>query len=95
MKQGYLYLCLERGDQRNETLEGVWKLDLIPKIAIFWWTCLRNKILTMDNLKKRGFHLTNRCILYHKEEESVDHILLWFSYSGEVWRLLLNMLEVN
>ena len=34
------------------------------------------KVLTLDQLKQRGWSLVNRCVLCLEEEETVDHILL-------------------
>ena len=34
------------------------------------------KILTLDKLQKRGWHLPSRCFLCGCEEENVNHILL-------------------
>ena len=33
-----------------------WVKGMMPKINIFFWILLQNKILTLDNLKKRGIH---------------------------------------
>ena len=35
-----------------------------------WW----GKILTMDQLKKRGFSLASRCVFCGKDEESLEHL---------------------
>lgn len=34
------------------------------------------KVLTLDNVKKRGKALANRCFLCGKEEETIDHLLV-------------------
>lgn len=40
-----------------------WMPGLTPKINIFFWLLLEDKILTLDNLAKRGHYTLNRCIL--------------------------------
>ena len=35
--------------------DKAWIKGRIPKINIFFWTMLQNKILTLDNLQKEGF----------------------------------------
>ena len=40
-----------------------WIKGLFPKINIFFWILLQNKILTLDNLQKRGINVVNRCTL--------------------------------
>jgi len=35
--------------------EHIWKWDLIPKINLFLWLSLENRILTWDNLQRKGW----------------------------------------
>ena len=58
---------------------------MTPKVNIFFWILLQNKILTLDNLKKRGFFIVNHCVLCKNDEESVDHIMLHCPFSSMVW----------
>ena len=46
-----------------------WIKGLILKINIFYWIFLQNKILTQDNLQKRGINVVNRCTLCKEEFE--------------------------
>ena len=62
-----------------------WVKGMTPKINIFFWILLQNKILTLDNLKKRGFFIVNRCVLCKNDEELVDHIMLHCPFSSMVW----------
>ena len=32
----------------------IWKLKIPPRVMVFGWLTLRNRILTMDNLRRRG-----------------------------------------
>ena len=54
----------------------VWITSLIPKINFFWWAAQHVKILTIDNLKKRGFYITNRCCLCKEKEESISQLFI-------------------
>ena len=38
----------------------------------------KKKILTLDQLKRRGWSFPNGCYFYKVEEESVNHILLHY-----------------
>lgn len=62
-----------------------WLPCLTPKINIFYWLALQDKILTQDNLIKRGHIMPKRCILCKNQMELVNHILIHFSFSREVW----------
>ena len=45
---------------------------------MFTWEAWWGKVLTMDQLKKRGFQLASRCPLCKEDEENIDHLLLHF-----------------
>jgi hypothetical protein len=46
---------------------------------------LHKKILTWENLVKRGMYGPSRCHLCEVQEETTDHLLDGCSYTTEVW----------
>ena len=66
-----------------------------PKVNIFFWILLQNKILTLDNLKKRGFIIVNRCVLCKNDGETVDHIMLHLSFTKKLWDKVCRLLKVD
>ena len=67
-----------------------WIKGLTPKINIFFWIFLQNKILTLDNLRKRGINVVNRCSLCKEGYEDRNHLFLSCTYSQKVWSFILN-----
>lgn len=67
----------------------VWNSQLIPKINFFWWTTLHGKILTIDNLKRRGFTLANKCVMCNCAEESINHLFIHCPFASGVWYKVL------
>jgi hypothetical protein len=51
----------------------VWKIKVPPKIHIFLWLFVKNKLLTRDNLAKRS--MDDQTCLFCDEPESVSHLL--------------------
>lgn len=43
------------------------------------------KIVTVDNLTKKGFYLTNVSLMCYKSSESISHLLIHCPYAWEVW----------
>ena len=56
--------------------KGVWKAKIPKRVAFFVWTAVHRQILTLDNLILRGRILVNWCCMCHRNEETVDHLLL-------------------
>ncbi|RVW93221.1 hypothetical protein CK203_022361 [Vitis vinifera] len=46
------------------------------RVSLFAWEASWNRILTCDQLKRRGWNLPNRCYLCKQEEETNDHLFL-------------------
>jgi hypothetical protein len=75
-----------------------WRSKAPPRVAFFAWTAARGKILTLDNLRRRGMVVVNRCWLCESDGESVDLLLhcgaaraLWdafFTRFGLCWVML-------
>lgn len=63
----------------------VWMPGILPKITFFTWSAMHGKILTLDNLQKKGFSLANKCIMCGKENETVDHLLPHCHIVGFIW----------
>jgi hypothetical protein len=74
-------------DQRNiePQWERLWSLPQWSKIKIFKWLVLHKKILTWENLVKRGLNGPSRCHLCEVQEETTNHLLDGCTYTMEVW----------
>lgn len=43
-------------------------------MQVFPWLMVQNKILTIDNLMKKGWAMVNRCVMCKAEIETVSHL---------------------
>ncbi|RVW51874.1 hypothetical protein CK203_067969 [Vitis vinifera] len=74
VKSLYSILVSRRGVQFPINI--IWNPCVPTKVCFFAWEAFWGKVLTLDQLKKRGWCLANRCFLCCEEEESIDHILI-------------------
>ena len=65
----------------------IWNAWAPPEAKIFAWEATWNKILTLDNIKKRGWEVANRCYFCKKEEESTDHLLFHCDLTRDLMEL--------
>jgi len=56
--------------------KSIWRTKVPLKVAFFAWTAAQGKILTLDNLRKKGVVVIDRCCMCKLNGESVDHLLL-------------------
>lgn len=55
------------------------------KILVFCWVVRLEKILTMDNLRKRNIVIVNGCPLCLANEETVVYLFIHCGYATSVW----------
>jgi hypothetical protein len=59
------------------------------RVAFFAWSVALQKILTMDNFRKRHVIVVNRCYLCKRNWESLNHLLLHCEVACALWNAFL------
>lgn len=52
------------------------------------WTLLKGKILTTDNLKKKGYEGPSRYAMCQKSEENIQHLFVECPFARACWQEL-------
>jgi hypothetical protein len=68
----------------------IWKAMVEPRCRFFAWTLLHKRILTADNLLKRGWPCNPLCCLCNSAPETILHLCKDCSFSREVWNKVLS-----
>ncbi|RVX12474.1 hypothetical protein CK203_011493 [Vitis vinifera] len=63
----------------------IWSPYVPTKVSFFDWKAYWEKVLTQDQLKRRGWILANKCCLCCVEEETINHILVHCSKAKILW----------
>lgn len=86
IKAGYNYL---NNMEHPTAVWAHWKIlkraEVIPKIKFFMWTLLHGKILTVENLRKRGIAGPSRCPNCKTAEESIQHLFISCPFAASCW----------
>ena len=53
------------------------------------------KVLTLDQLKRMGKFLANRCYLCEEKEETMEHLLVHYQQVRMLWELSFAMVGTN
>ena len=67
-----------------------WSNSTLPKIDHFIWTLLHGKILTGENLARKGIAGPFRCPLCANAEETITHLFFQCSFANSVWKGVLD-----
>ena len=69
------YRALKTGPLEGNHIHKLWELRSAPRMMVFGWLAQRNRILTHDNLQKKGLTIVSRCTLCKRSDETVRHLL--------------------
>lgn len=69
-------------------LKAVWSTECLPKIKFFIWTLMHGKILTAENLRKRGIQGPSICCMCRSAEETIPHLFIECPIAKACWNLL-------
>ena len=64
------------------------------KVVFFVWNTALGKILTTDNLRKRGCVVMNWCYMCKKNGESVNHLLLHCEVARALWAEIFQRVDL-
>ena len=91
----YMYRKLMFSPPLDFPSRSIWNPIVPPKLGFFAWEASWGKVLTLDQLKRRGIPLVNRCFLCEENEETIDHLLIHCARAKMLWDLLLAITEDN
>ena len=88
VKQVYFNITLfDTFSNMNMGFAEFWKRKIPTKILLFGWLVWRERILTWDMLRRKGFHGPSRCSFCRMEEESISHIFFLCPWTTHLWSL--------
>lgn len=93
----YYELLMGEGDSRFGCFPArrIWKAQAPPKVVFFAWEACRERILTINNLMKRGRVMVNGCYMCMQEVEPYKHLLLPCPAAYSIWTMVYGLLGVS
>eukprot|EP00253_Pinus_taeda_P021304 PITA_21304 len=96
IKSGHQYIC-------NNTYHIsiwnhwriTWKSEAIPKIKFFTWLLLKGKVLTVENLSKRGINGPSRCPNCCSAEETMHHLFIDCPFAKRCWTKMSSLGNID
>jgi hypothetical protein len=74
------------GGSGDASWNRIWKLNVPPKVKVFWWRVLHEFLPAKLVLYQRHIEQTTFCDLCGTEQESIQHILIHCTVARVFWR---------
>jgi hypothetical protein len=91
VKSLYLYLSARRV---NFPYKVLWKLRISLRIKVFCWLVIKNRVLTRNNLKNKGWKGNDLCE-FCDNLESQNHLFFGCPLARYVWNVVGVALNIN
>uniref|UniRef100_A0A2N9IJZ1 Reverse transcriptase domain-containing protein n=1 Tax=Fagus sylvatica TaxID=28930 RepID=A0A2N9IJZ1_FAGSY len=92
--RSYHYALIDRRGVRFPW-KSIWRVKAPPRVAFFVWTATWGRILTCDNLMRRGYMMAGWCCMCCCDGETVDHLLLHCSAVQKLWNYVFLTFRVH
>eukprot|EP00253_Pinus_taeda_P008374 PITA_08374 len=95
VKEGYRSLQNASSINNWPLHKVAWRIECLPKVKLFNWTLLHGKILTAENLRKKGIHGPSICCMCREAEESSSHLFIECPFARTCWNLIASPLNTG
>ena len=89
-----MYKVLEPRPSISFPSANIWSVCVHPKLCFFALEANWGKVLTLDQLQRKGFALANRCFLCQEVEERANHLLLHCAITRVLWDFLFSLFGI-
>ena len=69
-------------------INKLWKLNIQPKVKLFGWLLLRERLKTRDRIARFAHINDTSCPLCNEDNESANHLFGECSFAKQVWSLM-------
>ena len=92
--RGY-YNSFEEGALLKAPVKTLRNPYVPSKVSFFAWEAWWGEVLTMNQLKNRGYQLASICPFCRKNDDSLDHILIHCLAICELWTTILSVTRIS
>jgi hypothetical protein len=79
-----MYNALIQPELPVDNNSKIWKMKIPLRTKIFAWYLRRGVILTKDNLAKRNWHGSKKCVFCH-QDETINHLFFQCKLARSIW----------
>jgi|UniRef100_A0A2N9JBP0 hypothetical protein len=75
--------------------KAIWRVKAPRRISFFVWSAAWGKILTCDNLMRRGYSMAGWCCMCRMDGETGSHLMIHCSLASDLWNIVLRSFGVS
>ena len=90
-----LYCSFMRASSHPFPWGIIWRSWASMRVSFFASEASWNRISTIDQLKRRGWNMPNKCYLCKEKEETSDHLNLFCKKATMLWILIFSLFSVQ
>eukprot|EP00253_Pinus_taeda_P016597 PITA_16597 len=84
-KEAYTLRYAQNHNDKDQLWSNIWQSKLWPKVSTFLWLLSKKRILTWDNLQRRGFIEPSRCANCSLQSETILHLMETCPLATQLW----------
>ena len=88
------YHALDVRSELSFPWKAIWKVKAPRRVSFFLWSAAWGRILTCDNLMRRGYTLVGWCCMCRNDGETGSHLLIHCPIAAALWQLILRSFGV-
>lgn len=80
--------------ESSQSWSSLWKLDIPPKVRVFWWRVLHNSLPSKSELKRRHVTAESYCETCGDPDETLYHVFFQCPLAKRFWAEVKSLLGV-
>jgi hypothetical protein len=74
--------------------KAIWRVKAPRRVSFFLWSAAWGRILTCDNLMRRGYIMARWCCMCRHDGETGNHLLIHCTLASDLWHVILRSFGV-
>jgi hypothetical protein len=79
----------------DEKWRRLWKLDVLPRVRVFWWRVLKGILPDYATLTRRHVRVDSTCSVCKTTSETLYHALMECGHAKQFWRAARDILHLT
>jgi hypothetical protein len=89
------YSALRHAQPVTFPWKAIWGVHAPKRVSFFVWSAVWGRILTVDNLMRRGYQLAGWCCMCQRDGETINHLLIHCDKAVGLWSFVFQKFGIT